>query len=554
MKRSSVGIFLVSLGICSLFCLAVLGFQILNPFNGNWPTTGDIAHQHLAWLYYRVADWSWPLTQNDRMLYPIGSTILTSDTVPILSILFKIIRGVLPENFQFFGLLYLLNINLLFLFSYLTFTQLQLTKTQSFLGSILVASSPVFWIRLGHPGLTSHWLIIALFYSFGVIQYSPEKSLKALILAALVSFLSFGIEPYFVPMCWTLYLGLIFQLTRNHQTCPISRRNIFAIFFFSILLSIFWALALGYGEVQDPTNIGFGNCSSDLVSFFNPGGVSTFLPTLRGTWCMYEGIAYHGLGFWSLFAFAWYLKKYRGFNNSGIKTTFKVMIVGLLFLAFYSFASPIRFGGNPILYIDFLYKLFDPLPSIFRSSGRLMWPLYYALEFYLIYFICQQNKKITVLLIAIAVQSIDLGPYFYRIGAQNTQANTEGAELAKVLPGIPVSADIKFTHVFPLWRDYDASSKINGFSHDQYLVISRWIAQHHLITSSGFLGRISKASRQQMTHQEELLESFLKEDRDRSIYIFHPDHFEKFESLLTKYGINCNNNILFYTCLVKTSN
>ena len=53
-----------------------------------------------------------------------------------------------------------------------------------------------------------------------------------------------------------------------------------------------------------------------------------------------------------------------------------VVVVGM---AIYALASPVYVAQHPVLELDGLYRLLAPLPSIFRSSGRFIWPMYYLL-------------------------------------------------------------------------------------------------------------------------------------------------------------------------------
>jgi hypothetical protein len=63
-------------------------------------------------MFFRDSSWSWPLGLAINMGYPIGANISYTDSIPIVSIFFKLISSLLPEHFQFFGLYTMLSFGL----------------------------------------------------------------------------------------------------------------------------------------------------------------------------------------------------------------------------------------------------------------------------------------------------------------------------------------------------------------------------------------------------------------------------------------------------------
>ena len=96
------------LGLAAFLCL--YGTAPLNPTNDTWIWYGydetDI-HQHYAgWLGFRNSSWQFPLAQADALAYPAGAGVNISftDSLPWVSVLFKLLAPVLPAQFQWFGL------------------------------------------------------------------------------------------------------------------------------------------------------------------------------------------------------------------------------------------------------------------------------------------------------------------------------------------------------------------------------------------------------------------------------------------------------------------
>ena len=90
--------------------LGLYGTVPLNPANDTWIWYGydetDI-HQHYAgWLGFRNSSWQFPLAQADALAYPAGAGVNISftDSLPWVSVLFKLLAPVLPAQFQWFGL------------------------------------------------------------------------------------------------------------------------------------------------------------------------------------------------------------------------------------------------------------------------------------------------------------------------------------------------------------------------------------------------------------------------------------------------------------------
>ena len=96
------------LGLAAFLCL--YGTAPLDPVNDAWIWYGydetDI-HQHYAgWLGFRNSSWQFPLAQADALAYPAGTGVNISftDSLPWVSVLFKLLAPVLPAQFQWFGL------------------------------------------------------------------------------------------------------------------------------------------------------------------------------------------------------------------------------------------------------------------------------------------------------------------------------------------------------------------------------------------------------------------------------------------------------------------
>lgn len=142
----------------------------LNPTNIDWLlfSNGDPSQHFLGWMLFRYDSWSWPLSYTTNILYPTGASIAYTDSIPLFAIFFKLISGVLPDNFQYFGLFILLSFILQFFWGAklgLLFSQDSLIC--GILSGLLFMLAPPLTLRVfGHISLTSHWFLLASIWCY----------------------------------------------------------------------------------------------------------------------------------------------------------------------------------------------------------------------------------------------------------------------------------------------------------------------------------------------------------------------------------------------------
>ena len=82
------------------FCL-VAGASILNVQNIAWLGGAlDPAQHYLGWALYRNGPWTFPVGLNPHNGLEFSNSIVFSDSLPLLAILFKPFNFVLPDVFQ----------------------------------------------------------------------------------------------------------------------------------------------------------------------------------------------------------------------------------------------------------------------------------------------------------------------------------------------------------------------------------------------------------------------------------------------------------------------
>ncbi|HTA75907.1 MAG TPA: DUF6311 domain-containing protein, partial [bacterium] len=82
-----------------VFFTSVFGFKILNPTYADWLFTGDSAQHYLGWEFFRNESWKNPLGLISSYGIPDGSSVVYTDSIPLLAIFFKIFKSILPQPF-----------------------------------------------------------------------------------------------------------------------------------------------------------------------------------------------------------------------------------------------------------------------------------------------------------------------------------------------------------------------------------------------------------------------------------------------------------------------
>src|SRR5262245_44229876 len=88
----------------TIIFFTVVGPRVLQPTNISWLSVSDRATHYLGWDFFRNSPWTFPIGLNPRYGLELSSTIVFSDSVPLLAFLFKPFTVILPEPFQYFGL------------------------------------------------------------------------------------------------------------------------------------------------------------------------------------------------------------------------------------------------------------------------------------------------------------------------------------------------------------------------------------------------------------------------------------------------------------------
>lgn len=232
----------LSVFIGVIFTLLLLPNFLLHPSNLDiLLREGDAIQNFLGFAFFRQSYWGWPITYTHDLFYPLGTSIVFTDSYPILSILLKLFSFVLPKFFIPFGVVAILNSGLMFYSASLFFRTTRHDWILGIIGGLFALISTIFiWRFNGHFSLTTQWLII--FNLLLIIK--PSFNLKTdTLLQLLLIFVSCGTHPYLSAMIVVLSFGLAWKISKQKLLNTIIT---FPIFLGFILFALFSAWFFGW--------------------------------------------------------------------------------------------------------------------------------------------------------------------------------------------------------------------------------------------------------------------------------------------------------------------
>tara|TARA_B100001964_G_scaffold137065_1_gene151245 strand:+ start:397 stop:2520 length:2124 start_codon:yes stop_codon:yes gene_type:complete len=379
--------------------------------NISWITYGDMISDQLSWQFFYNDDWHFPLGKNPNFGIEIGNSIVFKGAVPILSIIFKVFKNFLPNNFQFFSFWIFLCFFFQLLFSYLIIYHFTQNKKYSIISSFFFLLSPILLYRIPiHISLVGQWIILASFFAETIKKEKIKFYYWILILT-----ISVLIHFYFTLMSSLIYIMFVLDRFYINKKFLKLMKEIFIPF--SILLVVMYLF--GYFEIPliDSMGHGYGYYRADVLSFFNPLSTrdnfswSNFLPSIPVIGGKHEGFGYLGLGgiIFFILLFFYIFKREPLLNFKKFRPYYLLVIIFFII----AISNMISFGNFVLLDIYLPKFLYAPL-SIFRASGRFIWPIYYLIFIAGLVLIYKKTKTkknaLLILIIIFFIQIIDIFP------------------------------------------------------------------------------------------------------------------------------------------------
>ncbi|MDE7415519.1 MAG: hypothetical protein K2N44_04255 [Lachnospiraceae bacterium] len=388
--------------LCGLAALAgviafvvIYGVNVLNPAYDDWLLgQGDLTQHYLGWCFFRRAGWTFPIGLTNNLAYPSYTSIIFTDSIPLLAVFFKMLSFALPETFQYFGWWGIVSFALQGFFSAKILKEFSLGKIQILIGSLFFIVSPIVIERMfRHTALGGHWLILVSIYLLIRHRRDYQNVMKTTLYWGIMGALIASIHLYFLPMCGAFLGGYILcSLLRDKR---FRWKQLLPGVSFTGALFVTTYLMGGFSTHMSSESDGLGEYSFNLNGFFNEKGYSRFLDALPmyhdG---QYEGFAYLGIGIFVLLiaAIVFFILELVKNRCRRIKIYYAEIIAGILISAglILFAASPFVTWNDKLLFVLTDSSTLTHYWSIFRSSGRIVWPVCYLI--YVVAIIC--NGKI----------------------------------------------------------------------------------------------------------------------------------------------------------------
>lgn len=404
-KRDQKVVFVFGGMIGIVVFLYIYGFRILDPTYDGWLFHGlnqtDLIQHYIGWNYFRSSPWHFPIGMMDGILYPDPVSVVYTDSIPLLAIVFKLLSPILPSTFQYFGLFGIASFFLIGGFAAILIFSATNDRIYSILSSILFSTSMVLLIRMyWHTALGAQWIVLAALYLWLNQKKADLSTTKTACIWVLLSCLAISIQAYFLPMVWgTMVCAMTEQLINSDNKKQVWER--FFVVILSMALStllIGWLLGFFEGTISNEGS-GLGFFSFNYNAFFNTFGYTHLIRQRNNIgWGQYEGYCYLGIGIIAVGAlniFSQAIILIRNWRKNKlqlqpkdsalkpgiVRSLVKRAIPRLLFLAGFTLAAAgpqISLGRNVLVRFD-LPEFITDLWSVFRSTGRLIWPVYYFL-------------------------------------------------------------------------------------------------------------------------------------------------------------------------------
>jgi hypothetical protein len=407
LRRQFLFLLPIALGILSYFL--VVGSRPLNPQYIGWLFGRLDPTQHfLGWEFFRNSSWQWPLGLNPDYGLGISSSVVYSDSIPLLALLLKPFSTLLPEPFQYFGIWILLCFILQALFAFKLISLVSSNIWIQLCGvGLFIFSPPMLW-RINtpagtHAALVSHFLIlIALILVFRSTQkYRTAFWISLLGFSTLIHFYLLVI----VSILWMCDLmDRIF--CQKSLTARLALRGVAIAF----LVIFFIGHQAGYFAIatSSSSDWGYGFFRMNILAPFDPAGWSYALKDIPmpSTWG--EGYSYLGLGviLGLVFFFIGVLSTKVKIIEHARKHVF--FLIALVLMTLFAITNQVGIGliNYTIPLPDFVIQI----ANILRSPARLFWPVYYFLILIIIYGVTRfftKSQSIVIMIMLLLLQIAD---------------------------------------------------------------------------------------------------------------------------------------------------
>jgi len=167
---------LLFLLIAYLCLLLILGADNISFKDTEWLYGSNDASLHqLGWYFFKNDIWRFPLGNNPNYGEEISSSIVYTDSIPLLAFFFKLFKIFIPGKFQYFSLWYFICFYLQLFLSFKILNKFTNSISYSFIGSLFFLVAPIFIYRVNYHGSVSgQWILLLTLYL--ALFYKVDKA------------------------------------------------------------------------------------------------------------------------------------------------------------------------------------------------------------------------------------------------------------------------------------------------------------------------------------------------------------------------------------------
>ena len=471
----------------ALVFLILYGVRVLDPTCVDWILNNpspDPAQHYLGWVFYRRSGWHLPyLGANYSAIYPYRTSILYTDSIPLLAVLGKLLGGVLPARFQYLGLWGL--------FCYAMqggLAQALIARVggvrpgntaknwASVLGAGVLVLFPALNIRMfAHTALAANWLVLLALWLWLCAEQSENRptAAKLCLWWGILGLLCAGIHLYYLPMVGVVLVAACVQRA-------LEKRGPAAVV---LPVASFCGAALSELFVLGAFAANFAGYSNGYLSGADLANL--FVPGLGASW---EQEIYAGLGttIAVVLALVWLLVQHKQ-AGAFFRRHKNVVIAALVLLvldAIAAMGNTVTFAGRTLFTVPIPQALMD-FWAMFSSCARLAW--------------------LAGMLLAVAACGLVLR--FWQGAAAAVllalcaaaQGFGQRAELAKRFAAYHDAAYYESTTQLtdPAWEQLAASGRFThlafasfDFEHDEFWDLAAFAADHGWTSNSFYMGHM----------------------------------------------------------------
>lgn len=406
MKR--IPLVLVLIATAALLYAAWMPLATLDPRNVGWLLDGHDHGQSAIGLAAYLAGGGWPGFHIALLSAPEGTSLLLTDSIPLLGLLLGPFASVLPPGLQFVGPWMFACLALQILFAWALVRPHAPDLPTAWFGTVLLAALPMFFNRYPHASLCAQWLILWALW----IYVEPRRAdrpwwwLAVLGVAALV-------HSYLLLMVASIWAASLLRRSVERKQIRPLIELVGIIGFVTLLLAAQGVFGSGFGSTHT-----YGAFPMALDAWWNPANptYSALLPSSpqdhgRG----FEGLNYLGAGLLLTVLVAVATRRVA-------LRQLLWLLPGFAVLALVAIGPQPLFWGQAITTLHLPAWLTDALDPV-RASGRLAWPLTYTLAYAAIVSVMALSRATIVLAAAVALQAVDLAPMLAAIRGTAARAN-----------------------------------------------------------------------------------------------------------------------------------